>query len=100
MIFYEDIFPFHSITPQAGLIDPFPNIVLPIPANDVPLLSFDASADNSSVANPQHTSSPDTPIADTSQQTQLIPSRNQLELSNLQPIFSFSTVIFYKSVSI
>lgn len=37
VIFHEDVFPFHSITPQEDLLDPFPNLVLPIPENDVPL---------------------------------------------------------------
>lgn len=33
VVFHENVFPFHSITLQGDIADPFPDIVLPIPPN-------------------------------------------------------------------
>lgn len=33
VVFHESVFPFHTITPQADIVDPFPDIVLPISPN-------------------------------------------------------------------
>lgn len=56
VIFLEEIFPFDSITPQEHLIDPFPQLVLPILADDIKLPSSVSPAiDDSHIPPPPQT---------------------------------------------
>ena len=63
VIFHEEFFPFHSVTPQDTLVDPFPHVVLHIPANDFPSSStsdvqvpFAFEPSQSPLINPPHRS--------------------------------------------
>ncbi|KAH7569292.1 hypothetical protein JRO89_XS06G0138700 [Xanthoceras sorbifolium] len=33
VVFHEEIFPFHTVVPSSSVLDPFPNLVLPVPAS-------------------------------------------------------------------
>ena len=39
VVFHEEIFPFHTVRPSASVLDPFPDLVLPIPQADLDMPS-------------------------------------------------------------
>ena len=65
VIFHEEIFPFHHMTPSIPIVDPFSHIVLPIPGIIPDLSSISAS---SSISNPglllDHSSALSNPSSD------------------------------------
>ena len=48
VVFHEEVFPFHSVTAEDTLVDPFPNLVLPAPFLEVPVPSQFPQASSSS----------------------------------------------------
>ena len=63
VIFHENVFPFHSITDIASLIDPFCDLVLPFPSLDTSINSSDPTSSHGSI------------LPDTSESSQYIPLR-------------------------
>ena len=56
VVFHEHIFPFHTTTASIDLIDPFPSVVLPNPASDIPSTSPPLNPTTSSTTLPSHLS--------------------------------------------
>ena len=85
MVFHESIFPFQSYSPTEHLIDPFPDLVLPVSSLDLPT-SFAPPTDSQSSVQ----SSP-SPISQSLQ-----PVDGPLGWSNLLLILGIFIAIFFK----